>query len=71
MDLQQPHDRDELYVIINGKGTFSHEGDRTAFAPGDVIFVPAGDKHRFEDFSENFSTGIIFYGPVGGEEDGK
>lgn len=66
-DEQQPHRQDELYVIISGTGTFLNDGDRRPFGPGDVLFVPAGVEHRFEEFSEDFQTWVIFYGPDGGE----
>jgi hypothetical protein len=32
-----------------------------------VLFVPAGHEHRFEDFTPDFATWVIFYGPDGGE----
>lgn len=66
-DGQQPHTRDELYVIISGSGGFVNGEDRHAFGPGDVISVAAGVPHRFEDFSDDFATWVIFYGPQGGE----
>jgi mannose-6-phosphate isomerase-like protein (cupin superfamily) len=66
-DLQTPHDRDEIYVIISGTGTFINGGERTAFKPGTFLFVPAGVEHRFENFTEDFSTWVFFYGPKGGE----
>ncbi len=65
-DLQQPHRQDELYVIISGSGQFYCDGKRQPFSVGDVLFVPAGVEHRFEKFSEDFSTWVIFYGPDGG-----
>lgn len=68
VDRQQPHVRDEVYVIISGSGWFSLEGERQDFAPGEVLFVRAGSEHRFEDFSEDFATWVIFYGPEGGEK---
>lgn len=66
-DFQQPHDRDEIYIIISGQGQFFADGITNDFRPGDFLFVPAGIEHRFENFSEDFSTWVIFYGPVGGE----
>ena len=68
IDLQKPHTRDEVYVVISGSGTFFNNGDRTIFSPGDFLFVKAGLEHRFEDFTDDFSTWVIFYGPEGGEE---
>ena len=68
VDLQQPHTRDEVYVIISGRGEFLLNGDRTGFGPGDLLFVPAGASHRFENFTEDFATWVIFFGPEGGEK---
>jgi len=67
VDPQQPHTRDELYVVISGSGTFINDTTRTQFGPGDVLFVPAGIEHRFVDFTDDFATWVMFYGPEGGE----
>jgi mannose-6-phosphate isomerase-like protein (cupin superfamily) len=66
-DPQKPHRQDELYVVLSGTGTFTRNGERTPFAPGDVLFAAAGDDHRFQDFSDDFETWVMFYGPEGGE----
>ena len=66
-DPQSPHSRDELYVVIAGDGWFVNGPQRQRFAAGDVLFVPAGVVHRFEDFSDDFATWVAFYGPEGGE----
>ena len=66
VDLQKPHDQDEIYVVISGSGTFFNNGDpngasRRPFAAGDLLFVPAGVEHRFEDFTDDFATWVVFY----------
>lgn len=66
-DPQEPHERDEVYVVIGGTGWFRNGDTRQRFGPGDLLFVPAGIVHRFEDFSDDFATWVIFYGPTGGE----
>lgn len=66
-DPQQPHTRDELYVVASGRGWFVRGEDRVPFEPGDALFVAAGEMHRFEDFSDEFGTWVMFYGPEGGE----
>jgi len=66
-DPQQPHEQDELYLVISGTGTFVHGAERSAFGPGDALFVAAGTNHRFEDFSDDFATWVVFWGPDGGE----
>lgn len=67
VDLQKPHERDEIYVVVAGRGTFINGGVCHAFEPGQVLFVPAGLEHRFVDFTPDFATWVFFYGPVGGE----
>lgn len=62
-DDQSPHDQDELYVVIAGTGQFERAGARVAFGPGDVLFAAAGEDHRFVDFSDDFETWVVFYGP--------
>ena len=68
-DPQTPHDQDELYIVVSGHGTFLAGDRRTPFGPGDVLFVAAGVVHRFESFSDDFATWVVFYGPPGGEGD--
>ena len=67
VDRQTPHTRDELYVVIAGRGTFENGPVRHPFGPGDVLFVAAGREHRFAAFTDDFATWVIFYGPEGGE----
>lgn len=69
IDLQQPHTRDEVYIIISGTGEFLNGNVRASFSQGDFLFVPAGTEHRFENFTADFSTWVIFYGPDGGEKE--
>ena len=67
IDLQTPHRQDELYVIASGSGNFIRNKEKVSFSQGDVLFVPAGMEHRFEDFTDDFATWVIFYGKDGGE----
>ena len=66
-DPQSPHTQDELYIVASGTGVFMRDGERRPFKPGDLIFVPAAADHRFEDFSDDFSAWVVFWGPHGGE----
>ena len=67
VDPQNPHDRDEVYIVHSGSGCFVVENDRQPFQTGDALFVPAFVVHRFEDFTDDFAAWVIFYGPTGGE----
>ncbi len=68
VDAQIPHLHDEVYIIVSGSGWFVRAGERLHFDPGDALFVRAGVPHRFEDFSDDFATWVIYYGPDGGEQ---
>jgi mannose-6-phosphate isomerase-like protein (cupin superfamily) len=69
VDLQKPHSRDEVYIIISGKGVFVNQDEETTFNAGDFLFVKAGAEHRFKNFSDDFATWVFFYGPEGGENE--
>ncbi len=66
-DDQGPHDQDEIYIVHTGTGVFELGAEHIEFGPGDALFVPAGVVHRFVEFSEDFATWVVFWGPPGGE----
>lgn len=66
-DKQQPHDRDEVYVVARGTAAFWDGVERRNAAVGTFLFVAAGQEHRFELMSPDFGVWVLFYGPVGGE----
>lgn len=61
-DSQQPHERDEFYLVISGSGKFQLIDQVMDFNPGDFLYVPAHAEHRFMDFSEDFVTWVFFVG---------
>lgn len=67
VDPQEPHTRDEVYVVVAGNGEFVSAEGRRPFAVGDFLFAPAGVPHRFEQFTDDFAVWVMFYGPEGGE----
>ena len=69
VDTQKPHTRDEAYIVIRGTGEFVNGEQRLPFEPGDFLFAAAGEVHRFENFTDDFVTWVIFYGPEGGEKE--
>ncbi|MBK6390761.1 MAG: cupin domain-containing protein [Saprospiraceae bacterium] len=68
VDDQKPHTRDEVYIIVSGSGRFRNGDQIVDFGPKDFLFVPAGVEHKFFDFTDDFCTWVIFYGPEGGEK---
>jgi mannose-6-phosphate isomerase-like protein (cupin superfamily) len=61
-DRQQPHDDDEVYVVLEGTGVLNVEGDSIPVAPGQAIFVPAHTEHQFTAY-EGLSVLVIFAQP--------
>jgi len=64
---QTPHEQDEVYIVVQGRGVLFHDGKRDRFESGDFLFVAAATEHRFEDFSDDLLVWRVFYGPKGGE----
>lgn len=69
IDRQDPHKRDELYLVVSGTAQFESKDEVSSVAPGDALFVAAGDTHRFVDMSDDFVTWVVFWGKMGGESD--
>ena len=58
-DRQQPHEDDEIYVVLEGRGVLEVEGNPVELREGHAIFVPAGAEHRFSGY-ESLSLLVIF-----------
>ncbi len=58
-DRQQPHDDDEVYVVLEGRGTLEVEGSTVELREGHAVFVPAGAEHRFVGY-EQLTVLVIF-----------
>jgi mannose-6-phosphate isomerase-like protein (cupin superfamily) len=60
---QEPHKRDEFYVVARGRGRYRYEDRVADVAAGDLLFAAAHAPHGFEDISDDFSVWVMFYGP--------
>jgi mannose-6-phosphate isomerase-like protein (cupin superfamily) len=58
-DRQQPHEDDEVYVVLEGSGVLDVEGASVPVGEGDAVFVEAGADHRFTAY-EHLSVLVIF-----------
>ena len=60
VDAQEPHTEDEIYVVLRGRAALA-TGDASADAgPGSVIYVPAGEPHRFVNIVEDLVVLVLF-----------
>jgi len=58
-DRQQPHEDDDVYVVLEGTGTLDVEGEAVELREGHAVFVPAHAEHRFTGY-EQLSVLVIF-----------
>jgi mannose-6-phosphate isomerase-like protein (cupin superfamily) len=63
-DRQEAHADDELYVVLEGRGVLTVEGESIPVEEGSAAFVPAGADHRFTGY-EGLSVLVIFTRPDG------
>ncbi len=61
-DRQQPHEDDEVYVVLSGTGVLEVEGNRLELDEGHFAFVPAHVEHRFVAY-EQLAVLVIFTRP--------
>ena len=59
-DGQSPHDEDEVYFVVKGKGALVVDGERTTAEPGAILFVAAGAEHRFVEITEDLELLVFF-----------
>jgi mannose-6-phosphate isomerase-like protein (cupin superfamily) len=59
-DTQKPHTEDEVYFVLAGRARFTSGGETVTVAPGDVLFVPARERHRFHDVEEDLALLVVF-----------
>ena len=67
LNRQTPHEQDELYFVIRGRGVLIHDERRDPFQSGDILFVAAGTEHHYDDFSDDLALWRVFYVRHGGE----
>jgi mannose-6-phosphate isomerase-like protein (cupin superfamily) len=70
VDDQDPHTEDEIYVVQAGRATLVTDSGTAPVGtapvgPGSVIYVPAGETHRFTDVTEDLALIVVFAPPYG------
>src|SRR5438067_11831825 len=58
-DRQQPHQDDEVYIVLEGSGVLEVESEQVPVKEGSAVFVEAGADHRFSAY-EHLSLLVIF-----------
>ena len=61
-ESHDPHDRDEVYVGVSGKGQLTADGEVFDVSPSSVVFVKAGVEHHFHDVTDDLTVLVFFAG---------
>lgn len=59
-DPQTPHLEDEVYYVVRGRGKFRRGTEELSVNPGDILFVPARETHRFHSIEEELVLLVVF-----------
>src|SRR5271170_42098 len=65
-DHQSPHEQDEIYFVVRGRAKFRHRELDRPVGPGDLLFVPARDPHRFHSVDLELVLLVVFAPPYSG-----
>jgi mannose-6-phosphate isomerase-like protein (cupin superfamily) len=67
-DDQMPHTEDEIYVVTAGQARLEAGGQSVPVGPGSVIYVAAGEVHRFTDITADLAA-LVLFAPAEGSND--
>jgi mannose-6-phosphate isomerase-like protein (cupin superfamily) len=59
-DPQEPHQEDEVYVVLDGRARLMVAGQDHPVGPGSVLFVARSVPHRFHDVAQRLSVLVVF-----------
>jgi mannose-6-phosphate isomerase-like protein (cupin superfamily) len=62
-DPQEPHQEDEVYLVLGGRAQLVVDGRAQPVGPGSVVFVARTVPHRFHGITERLSV-LVFFAPA-------
>ncbi len=63
VDPQQPHNEDEVYYIVSGRGQIYVAGENRPVQAGSIVFVAAHDVHYFHSIEAALDI-LVFFAPA-------
>jgi mannose-6-phosphate isomerase-like protein (cupin superfamily) len=60
LDPQQPHTEDEIYYVVSGQGAIRVGDETYQVKAGSIVFVAAGEPHRFLNITEQLIILVLF-----------
>ncbi len=65
VDPQSPHDEDEVYYVVSGRGMIRVDGEDRAVQAGSIVFVATHIEHKFHSIEEDLQI-LVFFAPAEG-----
>ncbi len=62
-DPQKPHNEDEIYYVLEGRGQIRVGEEDQPVQPGSIVFVPAHAPHHFHSITEDLTL-LVFFAPA-------
>ncbi|MEM9624355.1 MAG: cupin domain-containing protein [Pseudomonadota bacterium] len=59
-DMQSPHDEDEMYFVLKGRGSLRVGDQSQAVYPGMLLYVEASQDHSFFEIEEDMELLVMF-----------
>jgi mannose-6-phosphate isomerase-like protein (cupin superfamily) len=59
-DLQSPHDEDEVYLVVRGRGRVRVGSEERKIGPGSLLYVRATSQHSFFEIEEEITLVVFF-----------
>ena len=66
-DLQGPHDEDEVYFVVSGRGRVRVGDEERSVGRGSVLYVKATEQHSFFEVEEDMTL-LCFFASGGYDE---
>lgn len=67
-DLQAPHDEDEVYFVLSGRGKVRIAGKERVVGRGSILYVRATAEHSFFEIEEEVTL-LVFFASGGPSDD--
>ena len=62
---EHSHDSDQIVYLLEGEALFAGEGEELLLAKGDLIYVPAGQRHRHDSIGSSPLRQLSIFVPAG------
>ncbi len=62
-DPQSPHNEDEAYYVISGRGQIQVGDEHHAVQPGSIVYVAKHLPHKFHSITEDLQL-LVFFTPA-------